>query len=89
MARISADSTTKLREQMLASAPSLLTVLCRVQFLAEYPGSPVRYVCAVLLNSPAHELCHYAVATAMRGIVVQDQIIGVLTDFEEFFGDSL
>ena len=68
---------------MLASPPSLLVLLGRVQFLAEHPSSPVRYRLRGFAQFAAHELCHYAVATAMRGIVVQDQIIGVLTDFEE------
>ena len=68
---------------MLASPPSLLVLLGRVQFLAEHPSSPVRYRLRGFAQLAAHELCHYAVATAMGGIVVQDQIIGVLTDFEE------
>ena len=68
---------------MLASPPGLLVLLGRVQFLAEHPSSPVRYRLRGFAQLAADELCHYAVATAMRGIVVQDQIIGVLTDFAE------
>src|SRR6266576_5088486 len=67
----------------LASSTGLLVVLGRVQFLAEHPSSPVRYRLRGFGQLPADELCHYAVATAMRGIVVHDQLIGVLTDFEE------
>jgi len=68
---------------MLASPPGLLVLPGRVQFLAERPSSPVRYRLRGFGQLAADELCHYAVATAMRGIIVHDQIIGVLTDFEE------
>src|SRR5881394_465871 len=67
----------------LASPSGLLVLLGRVQFLAEHPSSPVRYRLRGFAQLAADELCHYAVATAMRGIVVHDQIIGVLTDFEK------
>src|SRR2546429_9178549 len=68
---------------MLASPPGLLVLLGRVQFLAEHPSSPVRYRLRGFGQLAADELCHYAVATATRGIAVQAQIIGVLPAFEE------
>jgi hypothetical protein len=80
---LGSDGETKPRGEMLAFPPGLFVPLGRVQFLAEYPGSPVRYRLRGFGQLAADELCYYAVATSMRGIVVHDQIIGVLTDFEE------
>ena len=54
--------------------------LCRVQFLAEDLRSPVRYRLRGFAQFAADELRHYAVATAMRGVVVHDQIIGMVTN---------
>jgi len=52
-----------------------------MQFLAKHFSSPVRYRLRGLTQLAADELRHYAVATAVRGVVVHNQIIGVFADF--------
>ncbi len=59
--------------------------LCRVQFLAEDLRSPVGYRLRGFAQLATDELRHNAVATAMRSVVVHDQVIGVLADFGEIF----
>ena len=50
----------------------LRALLCRVQFLAKHSSSPVRNRLRGFTQLAADELSHYAVATAMRGVVVDD-----------------
>ena len=56
------------------SAPTarLLFVLCRVQILAKHSSGPVRNRLRDFTQLAADELSHYAVATAVRGVVVDD-----------------
>ena len=56
------------------SAPTarFLFVLCRVQIFAKHLSSPVRYRLRGFTQLAADELSHYSVATAMRGVVVDD-----------------
>jgi len=75
------DVVAKLREEMLASPPGFLVLLGRMQFLAEHPSSPVRYRLRGFGQLAADELCHYAVAAAMRRVVVHYQVISMLADF--------
>ena len=56
----------------LAPTARLLFVLCRVQILAKHSSGPVRNRLRDFTQLAADELSHYAVATAMRGVVVDD-----------------
>ena len=56
----------------LAPTARLLFVLCRVQILAKHSSGPVRNRLRYFTQLTADELSHYAVATAMRGVVVDD-----------------
>src|SRR4030088_647360 len=58
------------RRNRLAPTAWLLFVLCRVQILAKHSSGPVRNCLRDFTQLAADELSHYAVATAMRGVVV-------------------
>src|ERR1700730_10875027 len=70
--------------QMGLSAPARLCVLpCRVQFIAKHLSSPFRDGLCGFAKFAAGEVSDHAACPVMDGVVVEDQLVGMLADFSK------
>ena len=64
----------------LATVAGLGVRLRRLQLFTKHPCRPIRDRLRGLAQLSARKLCDHSVATAMRGVVIDDQIIGMVTN---------